>query len=153
MKHTDQDAELMRDDSRSALDEALEPELREALGNFKSSVTAWSEAMLSRPREVKAPARTNWGFAVKWALGCVVFAGTVSGGLYQNHRQVEATKAVAAAAAARATEQQREVAEQTAKEQSADELMANVDSDIARQVPSALQPMASLMTDDESKGN
>lgn len=153
MKHTDQDAKLMRDDSRSALDETLEPELREALGNFKSSVTAWSEGMMSRPREVKAPARTNWGFAVKWALGCVVFAGTVSGGLYQNHRQVEAAKAMAAAAAERATEQQRELAEQTAKEQSADELMANVDSDIARQVPSALQPMASLMTDDESKGN
>lgn len=153
MKHTDQDAKLMRDDSRSALDETLEPELREALGNFKSSVTAWSEEMMSRPREVKAPARTNWGFAVKWALGCVVFAGTVSGGLYQNHRQVEAAKAMAAAAAERATEQQRELAEQTAKEQSADELMANVDSDIARQVPSALQPMASLMTDDESKGN
>jgi hypothetical protein len=155
MNRRDQDAKLITDDSRNALEETLEPELREALGNFKSSVTTWSEAMMSRPREIEAPARTNWSFVAKWALGCVVFAGTVSGGLYQNHRQVEAAKAVAAAAAARATEQQRALAEQTAKEQSADEdeLMANVDSDIAREVPSALQPMASLMTDDEKKGN
>lgn len=154
MNRRDQDAKLMRDDSRSALDETLEPEMRAALGNFRSSVTAWSEAMMSRPREVRAPARTNWSFVAKWALGCVVFAGTVSGGLYQNHRQVEVAKAMAAAAALRAAEQQqRELAEQTAKEQSADDLMAKVDSDVEREVPSALQPLASLMTDDENKGN
>ena len=133
--------------------EALEPELREALGNFRSSVTAWSEAMMTRPREAKAPARTNWSFAAKWALGCVVFAGTVSGGVYQNHRQQEMAKAEAAEAAARDAQQQRELAAQTEKEQSAEDLMAKVDSDIAREVPSALEPMASLMTDEETKGN
>jgi hypothetical protein len=154
MKHRDQDAKLMRDDTRRALDETLEPELHEALGNFKSNVTAWSEAMMSRPRELRAPVHTNWSFVTKWALGCVVFAGTVSGGLYQNHRQVDVAKAEAAAAAARAAQQQqRELAEQTAKEQSADDLMAKVDSDIEREVPSALQPLASLMTDDDNKGN
>jgi hypothetical protein len=31
--------------------------------------------------------------------------------------------------------------------------MANVDSDIAREVPSALEPMASLMAQDESQSN
>ena len=31
--------------------EKLEPELREALGDFKLSVEAWSEAMMSRPRQ------------------------------------------------------------------------------------------------------
>lgn len=139
-----------RDEEMKELD-ALEPELRAALGNFRSSVTAWSEAMMSRPREVKAPARTNWGLAAKWALGCVVFAGTVSGGLYQNHR-LEIAKAEAAAVA-RVAEQQRELARQAAREQSAEELMAKVDSDISRQVPSALEPLASLMTDDETKGN
>ena len=69
MNRRDQDAKLTTDDSRKALEETLEPELREALGNFKSSVTAWSEAMMSRPREAKAPARTNW------ALGGEVGAG------------------------------------------------------------------------------
>ena len=144
-----------RDEDAKEL-EPLEPELREALGNFKSSVTAWGDAMMSRPREVKTPARTNWGLVTKWALGCVVFAGTVSGGLYQNYRQQEIARAEAAAAAARVAAQQRELAAQNAKEQasqSAEDLMAKVDSDISREVPSALEPLASLMTDDETKGN
>jgi hypothetical protein len=34
-----------------------------------------------------------------------------------------------------------------------EELMADVDSDVARQVPSALEPMATLMADEETKGN
>lgn len=133
--------------------ETLEPELREALGNFKVSVDAWSEAMMSRPREAKAPARTNWSAVTKWALGCVVFAGTVSGGVYQNFKQQEAAKMEAA----RIAEQQRELAAARATKQddltANDDLMANVDSDIAREVPSALQPMASLMTDEDSQGN
>ena len=130
--------------------EAMEPEVREALGNFKSGVEAWSEAMMSRPREVKVPARANWGAVTKWALGCAVFMATVSGGVYQNHRQEEQARA---AAAARAAEQQRQIAEQQAKEQSAADLMAKVDSDVARQVPSALEPLASLMNEDDSTGN
>jgi hypothetical protein len=136
-----------RDEEVNELKE-LEPELREALGNFKSSVDAWSEAMMSRPREAKAPARTNWSAVTKWALGCVVFAGTVSGGVFQNYRQQEAAKVEAA----RMAEQQRELAAQKVDVLD-DELMANVDSDIAREVPSALEPMASLMTEDESQGN
>ncbi len=129
--------------------ETLEPEMREALGNFKLSVEAWSEAMMSRPREAKVPARTNWSAVTKWALGCMVFAGTVSGGLYQNHKQLEAQKVEAA----RIAEQQREM--EAAKLAKADEedLMADVDSDVARQVPSALEPLATLMTEDETKGN
>jgi cell division protein FtsB len=147
MNRSDEDAKPMR-----VVDlETSEPELHEALGNFRSSVTAWSEAMMSRPREAKAPARANWDLVAKWALGCVVFAGTVSGGLYQNYCQQEAAKA--AAAAALAAEQQRELAAQKAKDQSAEDLMAKVDSDVAREVPSALEPLASLMTDDENKGN
>ena len=128
--------------------ETLEPELREALGNFKASVDAWSDAMMSSPRQVTAPARTNWSAVTKWALGCVVFAGTVSGGLYQNHQQQQAAKVEAA----RIAEQQRQLAAQKVLNQD-DDLLANVDSDIAREVPSALEPMASLMTEDGSQGN
>ena len=145
MKGRKEDVKGMRTDES----EALEPELREALGNFKASVTAWSDAMISRPREAKTPARSNWGLVTKWALGCAVFAGTVSGGVYQNHRQQEAAKIEAA----RIAEQQRELAAQKTKEQSAEDLMAKVDSDIERQVPRALQPLASLMNEDESTGN
>jgi hypothetical protein len=128
--------------------ETQEAELREALGNFKASVDAWSDAMMSRPREAKAPARTNWSAVTKWALGCVVFAGTVSGGVYQNHRQQEEARVEAA----RIAEQQRQLAATKVSIQD-DDLMANVDSDIAREVPSALQPMASLMTDGDTTGN
>ena len=126
----------------------LEPELREALGNFKSSVDAWSEAMMSRPREVKSPARVNWSAVTKWALGCVVFAGTVSGGLLQNFKMQEAARVEAA----RVAEQQRQQAAPAAAVPD-DELLANVDTDIARQVPSALEPMASLMNESENTGN
>ncbi len=129
--------------------ETLEPELREALGNFKASVDAWSDAMMSRPREAKAPARTNWSAITKWALGCVVFVGTVSGGLYQNHQQQETAKIEAA----RVAEQQRAMAAAKVSKTDEEDLMAKVDSDIAREVPSALEPMASLMTEDDTQGN
>ena len=106
--------------------------------------------MMSRPREVKAPARANWSAITKWALGCVVFAGTVSGGVYQNHRQQEAQKVETARIA---EQQQREMAAARLASENEEDLMANVDRDIAREVPSALEPLATLMTEDESKGN
>ncbi|HMG87328.1 MAG TPA: hypothetical protein VK574_16470 [Terracidiphilus sp.] len=130
--------------------ETLEPELREALGNFKASVDAWSDAMMSRPREAKAPAKTNWSAITKWALGCVVFAGTVSGGLYQNHQQQEAAKVESARIA---EQQQRAMDAAKLAKTDEEDLMAKVDSDIAREVPSALEPMASLMTEDDTQGN
>ncbi len=130
--------------------ETLEPELREALGNFKASVDSWSNAMMSRPREAKAPSRTNWSAVTKWALACVVFVGTLSGGVYQNHRQQEGAKAEAARVA---EQQKREMATTQLAKEDEEDLMANVDSDVARQVPSALEPLASLMTEDDSKGN
>jgi hypothetical protein len=125
----------------------LEPDLREALGNFKSSVDAWSGALISRPREVKAPVRTNWGLVSKWTFGCLVFVGTVSGGVYENQRQQQAARAEAS----RIAEQQRELAAQRANEEV--DLMAKVDSDIAREVPSALEPLASLMEENQNTGN
>lgn len=133
--------------------EVLEPELRQALDSFQSTVTAWSEAMMSRPREVRVPEPSHWVRASKWALGCLVFAATVSGGVYQNYHQREVAKAEAAAAALRAAEHERELAAQRSKEQSAEDLMAKVDSDISREVPSALEPLATLMTDEQAKGN
>lgn len=150
MKGMERDAKGIRADEV----QTLEPELREALGNFKASVDAWSEEMMSRPREVKAPARAEWGSLPKWALGCAVFVCTVSGGVYQNHRQQEAAKVEAA----RIAEQQRQLVAERAKEQQEsrtkeEDLMAKVDSDISREVPSALQPLASLMDDSGNTGN
>ena len=148
MKHRDEDAKLT---GQTESLESLEPELREALTNFKSSVDAWSDAMMSRPRAVKAPARTNWSAVTRWALGCAVFAGTLSSGVYQNHRQVEAARAEAARVAHQ--QQQREMAAAQIAKENEEDLMANVDSDVAREVPSALEPLASLMNEDDTKGN
>jgi len=53
--------------------------------------------------------------------------------------------------AARIAEQQRELVAQHAREEA--DLMAKVDSDIAREVPSALEPMASLMDENQGTGN
>ena len=130
--------------------EMLEPDLREALSNFKASVDAWSDAMMSRPRAVKAPARTNWSAVTKWALGCVVFVSTVSGGVYQNYQQQEAQKVEAARVR---EQQQREKAAAKLAKADEEDLMASVDSDVAREVPSALEPLATLMTEDDTKGN
>ena len=147
MNHQDQNA---KQTGHAEDPEKLEPELREALGDFKLSVDAWSDAMISRPREAKAPVRANWGAVTKWALGCVVFAGTVSGGVYQNHKQVEAAKVEAARVA---EQQQREMEAAKVAKLNEEDLMANIDSDVARQVPSALQPLATLMAEDEATGN
>jgi urease accessory protein UreH len=113
----------------------MEPELREAIGNFKSSIDAWSDSAISRPRQVSAPARIGWDLA------------TVSGGVYQNYRQQESAKIETA----RMAQQQRELAAQRATEEA--DLMARVDNDIAREVPSALEPLASLMDENQGTGN
>ncbi|MGA8741880.1 MAG: hypothetical protein WB561_11910 [Terracidiphilus sp.] len=147
MNHKDENTKLT---PQAESLETLEPELREALGNFKASVNSWSSAMISRPREVQAPSGTNWSAVTKWALACVVFVTTLSGGVYQNHRQQEAAKAEAARVA---EQQQREMAATQLAKENEQDLMANVDSDVAREVPSALEPLASLMTEDDSQGN
>jgi hypothetical protein len=71
--------------------------------------------------------------------------------VYQNHRQQVAQKIEAARIAAQ--QQQREMAAAQVAKENEEDLMANVDSDVAREVPSALEPLATLMTEDESQGN
>lgn len=123
-----------------------DPELREALRNFKASVDGWSEAMISRPRKAHAAVvRRIWRLAAGWALGCVVVAGAVSGGVYEHHRKLEIDRI----AAQQAAEHERQVAAAHAQEE--EDLMADVDSDVEREVPSALEPMATLMVDDNTK--
>jgi hypothetical protein len=126
-------------------DEALD----EALRDFRLSVHAWSDAACNRPRTALAPAhrRRVWRLAAGWALGCALVAGGVSGGFYEHHQREMKI------AAARAAEQQRLAAEQRdrlAKEEEED-LLAKVDRDISREVPSAMEPLAQLMDEDETR--
>jgi len=122
---------------------AQDAALKAALANFRLSVYAWSEAAYNRPHTPApvAPRLKLWRMAAGWALGCVLVAGGVSGGVYERHLKQ------ARVAAALEAEHQR----QLAADRETEELMAEVDSDISRQVPSAMEPLAQLMAEDESK--
>ena len=129
-------------------------ELDEALTNFRLSIHAWSEAAFSRPRTAVAAVapRRVWRLAVSLALGCVLVAGGASAGLWEHHQR-EMKRAEA-----RVAEQQRMVAQQ--RDQQAqqarqarfedEDLLAKVDSDVSREVPLAMEPLAQLMVEDET---
>jgi hypothetical protein len=127
----------------SAEFEALDPVLQQSLGDFKASVHAWSDAMVSRPRTARqVVVRRTWRLAAGWALASVLLAGAASGGLYEHHHRQE----MARIAAARAAEHERQAAAERARTE--EDLLARVDSDVSREVPSALEPLAQLMTQD-----
>jgi hypothetical protein len=121
-----------------------DPIFDEAVRNFKLSVDSWSEGAYSTRRIAQAEPRRNWRPAAAWALGCALVASSVSGVVYQNHeRQIETKQA-----AARLAAQQKQVADSQAADE--EDLLASVDSDVSRQVPSAMEPLAQ-MAEDESK--
>jgi hypothetical protein len=139
-----------------------DPKVAGALENFKASVDAWSEAAYSRPRTVVKAARHNWRFIATWALGCVLTAGSLAGGLYERHQRQELTRMTAMKAAEEKSVLERKAAEQpvaativtkrqpTAVKSAANEnedLLATVDSDVSRQVPAAMEPLAQMMVD------
>lgn len=127
-------------DPEQEMDLALE----QALKDFRSSVHAWSETAYSRPHHLVKIHQMSWRVATACALGCVLAVGGVGGGLLQHHRNQELARIAAEAEAAR----QQELAEQRAKQENED-LLAKVDSDLSREVPSAMEPLAQLMAEDE----
>jgi hypothetical protein len=124
----------------------LEPELELALREFRQSVHAWSEAAISRPRLAiaAAPRKRLWRLVAGWTFGCVLAAGGLSAGVFEHHQQQMRI------ARQQAVEQQRQRAEQQTRQArlTDEELLAKVDSDISQAVPSALEPLAQLMTED-----
>ncbi|MFZ0746920.1 MAG: hypothetical protein WAM85_21125 [Terracidiphilus sp.] len=126
--------------------EALDPALKQALNDFKASVHAWSEAMANHPRTVREiVVRRTWRLAAGWAVASVLLAGAASGGLYERHHHQELARIAAAQEAAH----QREIAAERARAE--DDLLAKVDSDVSQEVPSALEPLAALSTQDDSR--
>jgi hypothetical protein len=133
-----------------------DPMLQAVLKDFRASAHHWSEAIY-QTRSAAAlggkslvlsltPRRSFSQRSLAWALSLVVAAGVVSTGGYQFHQRDLARQA----AAQRQAEYQRQLAlEQHARE--ADELLAKVDSDLSREVPSAMEPLASLMVDDNTQ--
>jgi hypothetical protein len=114
----------------------------EALRNFKLSVDAWSQAACTTRRVVELAPRRNWRPAAAWALGCALVASSVSGVVYQRHEEQLKAKQAAAQFAA----QQKQAADQAAVDE--EQLLASVDSDVSRQVPSAMEPLAQMAEDD-----
>lgn len=121
----------------------LDPDVEQALRDFRSSVHAWSDAVYRQPRLVEAaPRRTVWRTAAAWALGSVLVAGGAWGGVLEHQHRQEQDRL----ARLRQQEQDRRIQEQKARQ--AEQELALVDSDVSREVPDALEPLVPSMTDD-----
>ena len=120
----------------------LDPAMEQTLRDFRASVQAWSAAELVRPRTLRPARRGLWRLAAGWALCLLVAVGALSGGALWR-RQVAVRQAEAAAA-----QKLRVEAEQRAQY---DELLAAVDSDLSRQAPRAMEPLAKLMGEEDSQ--
>lgn len=140
-------------ESVEGLNPEQEPELYESIRDFRLSVCAWSEAATNRPRAVvETRRRWSWRLATALALGCVLIAVGVSGGIYEHlHRQLAAGwqqhQQEAQTVAPRAVETDRPAVTQRSQpvREEEEDLLAKVDSDVSRQVPVAMEPLAQLM--------
>ncbi len=123
--------------------------LDSALREYRLSVHSWSDAAYSRPRTAMATTREShfWRFASGLALSCVVIASGISAVVYQHHRQPAAVALVQVAERVPPVVQKQI---QPARQEDED-LLAKVDRDVARGVPSAMEPLAQLMAEDESQ--
>jgi len=144
------DSELKSRAEEPAGGEELDPALKQALGDFKASVHAWSDAVYAKPRKArKVTERKSWRLAAGWSLTALLIAGTLSGGFYEHHQRVVAAQL----AAQRATEQQRRAEIEQAKKQAQEEeeMLASVDTAVSREVPAAMEPLAQLSEESESR--
>lgn len=133
-----------------------EDKLNKALGEFRLSVHAWSDAAYGRTRTAVVPnPRRVWWLAAGWALGCVLVAGGASAGVWEHHQHQQEMR-IAAAHAAGQQRQATQVREQQARQEKEDllgreDLLAKVDKDVSREVPAAMEPLGELMAGDETQ--
>ena len=123
-----------------------DPALDRVLSDFRASVHAWSDALYNRPRPIAAASnRAVWRKAAAWSLGSMLAFGAAGGGVFEYRHRQETVRI----AATREAQQQRARAEE--REREAEKELAKVDNDVAREVPNAMEPLAQLMTEDESQ--
>ena len=150
-------AEMTAGKDAAAVECMNDPELQQALRNFRLSVHTWSDAAYSRPQTVSAVYRRRiWRLAAGWALGCALTVGAASAGIYQyeHGRDVARQQAMAAAQRQQQAAEQKARVEQPPKaslNEEDEELLAKVDSDVSREVPAAMEPLAQLAVEDESE--
>lgn len=124
----------------------LDPDVDQALRDFRSSVHAWSHAVYRQPRQIEiAPRRTVWRMAAAWALGSVLVAGGAWGGILEHQHRQEQDRIVRL----RQQELDRRLQEQKARE--AEQELAVVDNDVSREVPDALEPLVPSMTAEDEQ--
>jgi hypothetical protein len=141
--HTGESEERTARESAQPMED---PALDRVLSDFRSSVHAWSDAAYSRPRSIAAaPSRAVWRKAAAWSLGSMLVIGTAGGSVLEYRHRQEAARI----AAAREAQQQRALAEE--REREAEKELAKVDTDVAREVPNAMEPLAQLMTEDDNQ--
>ncbi len=122
------------------MDEAL----KQTLKDYRSSVHAWSAAEYSQPHRQVRIYKTSWRVAASWGLGCLLAVGSVCGAVYER-RQIKEQEKIAATEAAR---QQKIQAEHR---KASEDLFAKIDSDVSREVPSAMEPLANMMVEDSTE--
>jgi hypothetical protein len=119
-------------------------ELEQTLEAFRSNVHAWSEAAYNMPHKPVKVYNTSWRVVSGWALGCFLAVSSLAGGLYGRYQMKEQAR-IAAEAAVR--QQKLEMERHITNE----DLLAKVDSDVSRDVPSAMEPLAQLMAEDSEQ--
>lgn len=134
-------------------------EMRLVLDDFRMSVHAWSEAAYHRPRKISAAEHRVWRRTLAWALGCVMAVGVLLTGIYPL-RQKSQPEQTARVAVVQAPEEVAKPAVQTPVQapvqvavntQEDESWMTKVDSDVSRQVPAAMEPLAQLLNENESE--
>jgi uncharacterized protein HemX len=142
----------MRDESNKAekatrgFAELDDPNLGDALLEFKASVHAWSDAAYSAARTAPTRPAIARRRTLAWALSLVLASGALSGAVYERHHQQVLAQQQHQRELQLQHQQQMAAQQQHASE--AEDLMAKIDSDVAREVPTAMEPLAQMMTDD-----
>ncbi len=81
-------------------------ELEQALGHFKASVDAWSDAAYHRPRTAaKLAVRHSRRMVAAWALGCLLAAGSLAAAGHEIYHRQELARIAAQKAAQKASEE------------------------------------------------
>jgi hypothetical protein len=125
----------------------------------------------------KLAVRHSWRMVAGWALGCLLVMGSLAGAAREIYHRQELARIAAQKAAQKAAEERTAAAQVTTKPTSGqpvsaqsdkktpaatvrkgsaaqdsaqaqdEDLLASVDSDVSRQVPAAMEPLAQLMDD------